>query len=78
MSKRNLAILILIAGIVLLLLAILRIVNFLRILKKLNTPDPTAISMDVVGIVSLCLYFILGIIFIVMGITKLKQLKTFK
>lgn len=78
MSKRNLAILILIAGIVLLLLAILRIVNFFRILKKLNTPDPTAISMDVVGIVSLCLYFILGIIFIVMGITKLKQLKTFK
>lgn len=78
MSKRNLPILILIAGIVLLLLAILRIVNFLRILKKLNTPDPTAISMDVVGLVSLCLYFILGIIFIVMGITKLKQLKTFK
>ena len=75
MSKRNLAILILIAGIVLLLLAMLRIVNFFRILKQLNTPDPTAISMDVFGLISLGLYFILGIVFIVIGITKLKKLK---
>ena len=78
MSKRNIAILILIAGIALLLLAILRIVNFFRILKQLNTPDPTAISMDGVGLITLCLYFILGILFIVMGITKLKKLKPSK
>lgn len=78
MSKRNLAILILIAGIALLLLAILRIVNFFRILKQLNTPDPTAISMAGVGLITLCLYFILGILFIVMGITKLKKLKPSK
>ena len=75
MSKRNLATLILIVGIVLLLLAILRIVNFFRILNQLNTPDPTAISMDLVGLITLSLYFILGILFIVMGITKLKKLK---
>ena len=75
MSKRNLATLILIVGIVLLLLAILRIVNLFRILKQLNTPDPTAISMDLVGLITLSLYFILGILFIAMGISKLKKLK---
>ncbi len=75
MSKRNLATLILIVGIVLLLLAILRIVNFFRILNQLNTPDPTAISMDLVGLITLSLYFILGILFIAMGISKLKKLK---
>ncbi len=75
MSKRNLAILILIFGLVLLLLAILRIVNFFRVLNQLNTPDPTAISMDGIGLISLALYFILGIILIVVGITKLKKLK---
>lgn len=75
MSKRNIANLILIAGIVLLLLAILRIVNLFRILKQLNTPDPTAISMDLVGLITLSLYFILGILFIIMGISKLKKLK---
>ncbi len=75
MSKRNLAILILIFGLVLLLLAILRIVNFFRVLNQLNTPDPTAISMDGIGLISLGLYFILGIVFIVIGITKLKKLK---
>lgn len=76
MSKRNLAILILIVGLVLLLMAILRIVNLFLILNQLNTPDPTAISMDGIGLISLGLYFILGIVFIVIGITKLKKKNT--
>ena len=75
MSKRNLAILILIVGLVLLLLAILRIVNFFRLLQQLNIPDPAAISTDGIGLISLVLYFISGIVFIVIGITKLKKLK---
>jgi len=75
MSKRNIANLLVILGTVLFLLAILRIVNLFRILKQLNTPDPTAISMDLVGLITLCLYFILGILFIIMGISKLKKLK---
>lgn len=76
MSKRNLAILILIVGLMLLLMAILSIVNLFLILNQLNMPDPTAISIDGFGLISLGLYFILGILFIVIGITKLKKKNT--
>lgn len=57
-------------------MAILRIINLFLILNQFNVPDPTAISMDGIDLISLGLYFILGILFIVIGIIKLKKKNT--